>query len=400
MIWETAKLGDLCEVYGGSTPLTSKTEYWNGRIVWLSPTDLPAVGEISNINESARKVSEKGVEAASLTILPKGTVVYSTRATIGKIGIAVTPLTTNQGFANFICNGRLDNKYLCYALKYFTPQIAQLSNSTTFSEVSRTSIRNFSIPVPPLLIQQEIVAILDKADELRRKDKTLIAQYDALLQSIFYHMFGDPVKKEKRFEMNKAMLSEIADIVSGVAKNGNTFKEDFIEVPYMRVANVQDAHIVLDEIKTIKVSQKDFNKYLLKKDDILLTEGGDPDKLGRGAVWHNEIAPCIHQNHIFRVRVRNIQEINPIYLSYHIGSSYGKSYFLKAAKQTTGIASINLTQLKGFKVVVPPVSLQNKFSDITKDIGAQKQKVKQQIQQSESLFKSLLQKAFKGELVR
>lgn len=205
MNWEKVKLGDICEVYGGTTPSTTNPKYWNGEAAWLSPTDLPEIGEISHVDNSARKITDEAIKEASLTVLPKGAVVFSTRVSIGKIGIAETPLTTNQGFANFVCNGTLFNKFLCYSLKHFTPQIAKLSNSTTFSEVSRASIKNFKIPLPPLPIQQKIAAILDKADALRKKDRQLLAQYDELLQSIFYDMFGDPVKNEK----GKTALSDI-----------------------------------------------------------------------------------------------------------------------------------------------------------------------------------------------
>jgi type I restriction enzyme S subunit len=118
---------------------------------------------------------------------------------------------------------------------------------------------------------------------------------------VFYDMFGDLFITGKK--NNTEYLSAVGDLFSGVAKNANAVKGDFVEVPYMRVANVQDGHINLNEIKTIFVSQQDFNKYLLKENDLLLTEGGDPDKLGRGAVWKGEISPCIHQNHIFRIRI-------------------------------------------------------------------------------------------------
>ena len=116
-------------------------------------------------------------------------------------------------------------------------------------------------------------------------------------------------------------------------------------LPYMRVANVQDGHLVLDEVKTITVSREEGRRYLLRSGDVLLTEGGDPDKLGRGCVWREEIAGCIHQNHIFRVRPAAV--LSPDYLSA-LWAASGSSTF-RAAKQTTGIATINLTQLKSFR---------------------------------------------------
>jgi type I restriction enzyme S subunit len=131
---------------------------------------------------------------------------------------------------------------------------------------------------------------------------------------------------------------------------------------------------------------------------LLLTEGGDPDKLGRGSVWKNQIGKCIHQNHIFRVRINDLTELNPCYLSALIGSRYGKSYFLKSAKQTTGIASINSTQLKNFPTVIPPIDLQNQFAAIVEKVDTLKSRYQQSLTDLESLYGALSQKAFKGEL--
>ena len=117
----------------------------------------------------------------------------------------------------------------------------------------------------------------------------------------------------------------------------------------MRVANVQDGYLDLGKIKEVEILESEMGKWQLKKGDILLTEGGDWDKLGRGVVWNNEIFNCIHQNHIFRLRV-NLDKFNPEYLCALIGSSYGKEYFQSASKQTTNLASINQRQLKAFLV--------------------------------------------------
>jgi type I restriction enzyme, S subunit len=292
---------------------------------------------------------------------------------------------------------RLSPKYCFFYLTSLTGQNEILSDfrGATVGGISRKFTDYVQVPLPDLPTQQRIVQILDEADALRQADTALLEKYEELLQSVFFDLFGKTEEMKKKYPLQK--LHQVAAVVSGVAKNTKAYKDNFIEVPYMRVANVQDGHINLSEIKTIKVSRQDFEKYLLQPNDILLTEGGDPDKLGRGAVWHDEISPCIHQNHIFRVRP-NQQLINASYLSHHIGSTYGKMYFLKAAKQTTGIASINMTQLKDFYVIVPPIRLQNHFAEIVTGINEQKQLVKAQQQQSEALFQSLLQRAFNGKL--
>jgi type I restriction enzyme S subunit len=128
----------------------------------------------------------------------------------------------------------------------------------------------------------------------------------------------------------------------------------------MRVANVQDGYLNLDEVKTIHLRPSEIDRFRLLPGDMLMTEGGDPDKLGRGAIWAGQIPYCAHQNHVFRVRPDR-RQILPHFLSCISGSAYGKAYFLRVAKRTTGIASINKTQLSAFPVPLPHLALQEEF---------------------------------------
>jgi type I restriction enzyme S subunit len=127
------------------------------------------------------------------------------------------------------------------------------------------------------------------------------------------------------------------------------------------VANVQDGHLLLDELKTIAATRREISKWALSDGDLLLTEGGDLDKLGRGACWRSQVPICIHQNHIFRVRLPK-DRYDPDYVSFQIGSPYGKAYFLAHAKKTTGIASINQRVLGAFPLVSPPIAEQRRIA--------------------------------------
>ncbi|MCF0051639.1 restriction endonuclease subunit S [Dyadobacter sp. LJ53] len=257
-------------------------------------------------------------------------------------------------------------------------------------QITGQGLSKIKIPLPDLPTQKHIASILDKADALRQQNRELLNYYDELLQSAFIEMFGDPVTNNGGWAVKK--LDEIAEVVSGVAKNTG-LAGDLIEVPYMRVANVQDGTLDLREIKTIRVFKRDYEKYQLKSGDVLMTEGGDPDKLGRAAIWGEEIPDCIHQNHIFRVRP-NYQIADSEFLCSQFGSIYGKKYFLRAAKQTTGIASINMTQLKNFPVLVPPIEMQKEFKDVMNKIRRQKDILSSEIIEQDMLFNTLLAKYF------
>lgn len=319
----------------------------------------------------------------------------------GKQAIVNIPSPVGYGSSEFHVfrkkSDQIDIKFLHYFFQQQSFRNAATINMTGTAGQKRVPASFLSrqlIHLPPLEVQKKIAAVLEKADELRRKREEQIKRLDDLLQATFLDMFGDPVTNPKGWK--ETVLDKIADIKSGVTK-GRKLKGKIISVPYMRVANVQDGKICLDEIKEIEIQENELEKYALQYGDILLTEGGDPDKLGRGAVWLNEIDPCIHQNHIFRVRP-NESEVLPEFLSALIGSSRGKRYFFRSAKQTTGIASINMTQLKRFPALVPPLSKQKVFQNFIVRHQATIKAFSKLEERTTCLFNSLMQRAFKGEL--
>ena len=149
-------------------------------------------------------------------------------------------------------------------------------------------------------------------------------------------------------------LGEMASIVSGVTLGAKIGLTETIDAPYLRVANVQDGYLDLSEIKTVRISSKTLEQLRLEPGDVLMNEGGDFDKLGRGAVWQGEIENCVHQNHVFRVRC-NAGTLLPTYLAFFSESTFGKKYFVMSSKQSTNLASINSTQLKAYPVALPPL---------------------------------------------
>ncbi|HOP47114.1 MAG TPA: restriction endonuclease subunit S [Desulfobacteraceae bacterium] len=157
-------------------------------------------------------------------------------------------------------------------------------------------------------------------------------------------------------------LNKVATVQTGLAKGKKNIK-DSVSLPYLRVANVQDGFLHLENIKKINVEKTKLKRYLLQKGDVLFTEGGDFDKLGRGTIWNGEINQCLHQNHIFAVRC-NRPRIQPYFLSIIAAGPLGRRYFLLSSKQSTNLASINTRQLKSFPLPLPPLSEQKKIAEI------------------------------------
>ena len=154
-------------------------------------------------------------------------------------------------------------------------------------------------------------------------------------------------------------LREVAEVRTGVAK-GKTNLRDPVELPYLRVANVQDGHLNLSEVKNISVEREQVNRYALEVGDILMTEGGDFDKLGRGDVWQGQIPVCLHQNHVFAVRPQK-DRVDSSFLASLAASEHGRNYFLGCAKRSTNLASINSSQLKSFPVIMPSLPDQQRI---------------------------------------
>jgi len=161
---------------------------------------------------------------------------------------------------------------------------------------------------------------------------------------------------------HRTHLDHLAEVQTGIAK-GKTVNGASVTLPYLRVANVQDGHVDLSVVKEITLKPSAVNRYRLRAGDVLFTEGGDFDKLGRGTVWNGEIEPCLHQNHVFAVRP-DIKKLLPEFLAFQAASEYGRRYFQLSSKQSTNLASINSTQLKQFPVLHPSLSEQRKIAEI------------------------------------
>ena len=217
--------------------------------------------------------------------------------------------------------------------------------------------------------QAQIVGSLKKVEEIIEKCQQQLTALDNLIKARFVEMFGDPLLNPKNWQEKK--LEEIADIVSGITKGRKVQSADLYEVPYMAVSNVKDGYIDWTTVKTILATQAEIEQYRLLPNDVLMTEGGDPDKLGRGAIIHEPPSDCIHQNHIFRVRLDQ-SRINPEFMEQYLQHQKAKLYFLGCAKQTTGIASVNMKQLRALPMLIPPIGLQREFAAIVAQIDKSK----------------------------
>ncbi|MFW6114129.1 MAG: restriction endonuclease subunit S [bacterium] len=260
--------------------------------------------------------------------------------------------------------------------------------------VNGTKLKQLKIPLPPLAEQKRIAAILDQADAVRRYRRKAIDTIADLTPSIFSSMFGSGHDIE-RYKVGA--LGAHAEVVSGVTKGRRFNGQPTVMLPYLRVANVQDGRLELDEIKAVEALPGDLDKLRLEPGDVLLTEGGDHDKLGRGALWEGQIDNCIHQNHIFRVRVDR-KRLTPVFFAKYLRTPFAKAYFLRCAKKTTNLATINMRQLRALPVPLPPLGEQQRFDEEATVASSLLASSERALKETNDLFASLVQRAFRGEL--
>jgi type I restriction enzyme S subunit len=196
-------------------------------------------------------------------------------------------------------------------------------------------------------------------------------------------------------ERHSSPLSDIAEIRGGIQK-GKSVLGPAVERPYLRVANVQAGGLDLAEVKTLVVSAANADRYTLAAGDVLMTEGGDIDKLGRGTVWRGEIPNCLHQNHVFAIRIFGGSRVSPYWVSLHTESTYGRSYFRVAAKRTSNLASINKTQVSAFPIGLPGAKAERSALEAVGHFDAALTAVESEIKALGTLRSSILSDVFRG----
>ena len=275
---------------------------------------------------------------------------------------------------------QVDSDFVAYCCRdsFSRSYLMSRAKQTTMTTISQPEIEQLPIPVPPLPQQRKIARILTTLDNVITQTEALIAKYQAIKQGLMHDLFTRGVDATGKLrppqseapELYKrlgsrfiptvwqiASLSEFANVSGGVTLGREISGTGVVSLPYLRVANVQDGYVDLSEIKTVDILKSEIDRYALCPGDVLMTEGGDFDKLGRGTVWKGQISPCLHQNHVFRVRPLSAV-LNSDYLSHLTASAYGRNYFLMCAKQTTNLASINATQVKAFPLILPSIEEQ------------------------------------------
>lgn len=291
----------------------------------------------------------------------------------------------------------LYNRFLVYQLMKDarSGRLAEYFTGTTIPHLTGQDLHRYTFALPPLSEQQRIAAILDQADALRRKRHQALALTDQFLRSTFLDLFGDPVTNPKAWP--QLSIGDIADVQGGLQVTAKRASNPVV-VPYLRVANVFRDRLDLTEIKTMRVTAPEQARVALRSGDILVVEGhGNRDEIGRCAVWDGSITPCIHQNHLIRVRVHPNRAL-PEYVSVFLNSDAGRRQLFQSSNTTSGLNTISTSTVKDTTVLVPPLDEQCRFLAVLKRVNDLRVRLIRQSDGLARLFHALVQRAFRGEL--
>ncbi|EJG1690149.1 restriction endonuclease subunit S [Vibrio vulnificus] len=454
--WKWCYLSDLGGIIGGGTPKSNEDSYWTDKgVKWLTPADLYGL-KSKYIGSGKRDITKLGLEKSSAQLLPKGSVLFSSRAPIGYVAITSNELATNQGFKSVVPIFQELSEYIYYFLKRSGRFIDAEASGTTFKEVSGTVVSKVLTPLPPIDEQHRIVAKVDElmalCDQLEQQTEASIEAHQVLVTTLldtltnsadadelmqnwarisehFDTLFTteesidqlkqtilqlavmgklvpqDPTDepaaellkriaeekaqlvKEKKIKKQKALppitedekpfelpsgwewcrLEDVVDIQSGITKGRKLAGRELKTIPYLSVANVQRGYLILNNVKEIDLPIDELEKYSVEDGDLLITEGGDWDKVGRTAIWRSEVPYMAHQNHVFKARPF-LKEQSEAWLEMYLNGPFARKYFAGSSKQTTNLASINKTQLRSCLIAVPPRDEKKEISDRVQEL--------------------------------
>lgn len=341
--YKMVSLGDksLFQVESGGTPSSDIPEYWDGNIRWATLVDLPAANLITELKDTERTISPLGLEKSSAKLLPAGTVLVSTRATIGRVAIAEYETATNQGFKNIIIldDSNISNRFVAYMMTALTDRMVSLASGGTFKEISKSNFLTLSIPLPPLTIQEQIVSELDNYQKIIDGARQVVDNYKPNIRIDF------------SWELKP--LGQICDVRDGTHDSPKFVQDGF---PLVTSKNIKNGTIILDDVNFI--SKEDYDKInqrsKVDKGDILMPMIGT---IGNPVIV--DIEPTFAIKNVALIKFP-CQKVKSKYVLFVLNSSLFAKY-IEATKRGGTQNFISLKDIRSFNIPCPAVEIQERI---------------------------------------
>lgn len=361
--WQEASLGELTEISGGATPDRSVSRFWNGDIPWATPTDLTDL-PTKYIAATAERITHAGLENCSTRLLPAGTLLFTSRATIGAIAIAGVRICTNQGFANFEPK-LIDGDFLFHLLRFAVPTITRLGAGTTFLEVNKRDLRRLRVAIPKVSPEQKaIAAILDAADiaieRTREACEQVLKLRKAIVQRFLREALGPISSADRPGRKIKDgwRLLPTAELLAEEPKNGVSPPAESQPPgnPTFSIAAVRNGRVDLgnkEHLKYVRIEPRIATKYAVRDGDVLVVRGNaNPDLVGKCGIVAHSPAGCIYPDILKRLVFSDREDgILPRYAALVWNHPLVHNQVLKRAKTSNGTLKINNRDVK--QIILP-----------------------------------------------
>jgi type I restriction enzyme S subunit len=386
-------LGKICILHSGGTPRRSNNKYYGGNIPWAKIADLDTENGI--VVDTEEYITVEGLQAINNRIFPKGSILLAMYGSIGKLAIAGRDISCNQAILGIQIKDKehLDINYLRLWLTSIKATLEFQGRGVTQQNISKSIVEKLEIPLPPLEEQRRIAAILDKADGVRRKRKEAIRLTEELLKSTFLEMFGDPVTNPKGWEIVKLGSLVVGQLNNGIFKKNHEYGGD---TPVVWVKELFSGYTIdCSESRTLTPTDEEVKKFGLTKGDILFCRSSlNREGIGFNNVFDGMDFSALFECHIIRVSL-NQRKVNSIFLNYLLRFPGLRKQIIAKANTVT-MSTIGQSEIKKIEFYLPPKELQDKFEIFLRKIATNRTKLENK--ESENLFNSLLQRAFRGEL--
>lgn len=389
--WSVKKLGEVCEIVNGGTPKTGLPEYWDGEYLWLTPAEM-GKRKSPYLGVTQRTISETGLRNSSARMLPPYSVILSSRAPIGYLVINELPMATNQGCKGLVPSDCMDYKFLYYYLSGSVDLLNSLGTGATFKELSGGKLKEIQVPLTPLPEQRRIVKILDEAFEAIEKAKENVERNLRNANQLFESYLNGILLKMKR-DLKELRLGEVYDVRDGTHDSPKYQKDGYALITSK---NLKKGKLDYQNIKYI--SEKDYLKISerskVHKGDILFAMIGT---IGKPVLVDIDPDFAIKNVALFKVP----REQDGYFLKYFLGSGAVVDKMISEANGTTQ-KFVGLGYLRNFKIPLPPLPEQRTIVTRLDALSGETKKLETIYQRKlaclDELKKSLLQKAFAGEL--
>ncbi len=396
--WKQYRLDEIALIQGGGTPPRSEASYFGGNIPWVTPSDLPSIGLVTKLKKTKEGITESGLANSSAKLIEAGSILFSSRASIGKIAVTDKPCTTNQGFANFTPKRDIiDTWFLAYLLCRYTQDIKTLAGKTTFLEIPRKRLNEFKVDIPEISEQRRIVArikeCLERVDEIEKMRKE--AKFD--LEMLRSAVFADYIESIIESEFQNSILGDaVAECKYGTSKKSNSDKCGF---PIIRMGNIQSGRLVTTDLKHVELPKKEEKKYLLQDGDILINRTNSLELVGKSAIYKGLPGDWVYASYLIRLRVDPAKAI-PEYVNAVINSRIGRNYVSRTARRAIGMVNINAQEIKRMPIPLPSLGEQEAIIDKINEAEPLIDEMVAFFQDNglSHLRDSILRKAFAGEL--